>query len=65
VDANSTARMLTALRVLTTFYRFSETATLEDIGNVLSWAGDQTLSPPDAAVVVVRRELDRRDRTAE
>jgi hypothetical protein len=59
VDTSSTARMLTALRVLTTFYQFGETATLEDIDKVRGWAGDRTLSTPEAAAVVVRRELDR------
>ena len=61
VHTRSTARMLAALRVLTTFYKFGEMASLEDIDNVRKWAGDETLSPTDAAVVVVRRELDGRD----
>ena len=61
VDTRSTARMLAALRVLTTFYKFGEMASREDIDNVRKWAGDETLSPTDAAVVVVRRELDARD----
>lgn len=60
-QVNSTSRMLTALRVLTTFYRFGETATLEDVYNVRKWAGDETLSTTDAAVVVVRQALEARE----
>ncbi len=60
MDTDNTSRILTALRVLTTFYEFGETATLEDMENVRRWAGDEELSPADAAVIVVRQELDRR-----
>jgi hypothetical protein len=51
--------MQAALRVLTTHCKLGETATLEDVENVRWWAGDETLSPPEAATVVVRRELRR------
>jgi hypothetical protein len=62
VDESSTARILAALRVLTTYYKFGQTASLEDMDNVRRWASDESLSAPDAAMIVVRRELERRDR---
>lgn len=63
MDPGNTARILTALRVLAAFYKLGQTATMEDIANVRRWAGDESLSPMDAAASVVRRELEngRRD----
>jgi len=37
----------------------SPEATPEDEMNVRWWAGDEALSPPEAAAVVIRRELER------
>ena len=60
MEAGSTSRMQTALRVLSTHCKLGETATPEDVEKVRSWAGDETLSPADAAAVIVWRELEER-----
>lgn len=59
MEAGSMSRMETALRVLTTHCDLGKTATPEDEENVRGWAGDGELSPPEAATVVIRRELER------
>jgi hypothetical protein len=59
MEAASTVRMQAALRVLSTHCQLGTTATPEDEENVRWWAGDETLSPPEAATVVVHRELQR------
>ena len=63
IEATSTVRLEVALRVLTTYCDLGKTATQEDEMNVRWWAGDEALSPPEAAAVVIRRELER-DRAA-
>jgi hypothetical protein len=60
MEAGSTSRMQTALRVLSTHSKLGEMATPEDVENVRSWAGDETLSPAEAAAVIVWRELEER-----
>jgi hypothetical protein len=52
--------MQTALRVLSTHCKLGEMATPEDVENVRWWAGDATLSPAEAAAVIVWRELEER-----
>jgi hypothetical protein len=59
IEASSTVRLEVALRVLTTYCDLGKTATPEDEMNVRWWAGDEALSPPEAAAVVIRRELER------
>jgi hypothetical protein len=58
-ESGSTVRMLAALRVLGTHCKLGKTATPEDLENVRWWAGDETLSPPEAATIVIQRELQR------
>ena len=60
MEAGSTSRMQAALRVLSTHCKLGETATPEDVENVRSWAGDESLSPAEAAAVIVWRELEER-----
>jgi hypothetical protein len=52
--------MQAALRVLSTHCKLAETATPEDVENVRWWAGDETLSLPEAAAVIIWRELEER-----
>jgi hypothetical protein len=59
METASTARMHAALRVLTTHCKLGDTATPEDVENVRWWAGDETLSPSEAAKTVVQRELQK------
>jgi hypothetical protein len=59
METGSIARMQAALRVLTTHCKLGKTATSEDVENVCWWAGDKTLSPSEAANIVVQRELQR------
>ena len=59
METGSTARMHAALRVLATYCKLGNTATPEDVENVRWWAGDETLSPSEAATTVVQRELQR------
>lgn len=60
MEADSTLRMQAALRVLSTHCRLGETATPEDVENVRWWADDETLSPAEAAAVIIWRELEER-----
>jgi hypothetical protein len=59
MEADSTARLEAALRVLTTHCDLGKTATPDDEENVRRWAGDGALSPPEAATLVIRQELER------
>jgi len=59
MEAGSAVRMEVALRVLAAHCDLGRTATPEDEENVRRWAGDQALAPPEAAIVVIRRELGR------
>jgi hypothetical protein len=57
MEAGSAVRMEAALRVLTTHCDLGKTATPEDEENVRWWAGNEALSPAEAATVVIQREL--------
>jgi hypothetical protein len=57
METGSTVRLEAALRVLTTHCDLGKTATPEDEENVRWWAGNEVLSPAEAATVVIHREL--------
>jgi hypothetical protein len=59
MEMGSAVLLETALRVLTTYCDLGNTATAEDERNVRWWAGDAGLPAPDAAAVVIQRELER------
>ena len=57
MEAGSRVRMEAALRVLTTHCDLGKTVTPEDEENVRWWAGNEALSPTEAATVVIQREI--------
>ena len=56
MEAGSSSRMQAALRVVWAHCKLGETVTPEDVENVRWWAGDKTLSPPEAATVIELEE---------